>query len=129
MPYPYAGQSEGGHRIQKAGGKTPKSAVAQAGVVLTLFKVFKLIAEILHRALQVLFEPQVDHGIAQRASNEKLQGQVVHALGLARVVALLGRDPALDQPVADREGQGIEEVARRCAVLVLGQRELEIVDD
>src|SRR5208337_2392774 len=61
------------HRIQKAGGKTPQAAIAKARVVLALFKLLEPTAHLRHGALDVTFEPQVDDGIAQGASDEKLQ--------------------------------------------------------
>src|SRR5207237_5801000 len=72
-------------------------------------------------------ETEVEQVGEQSPPHEELGGEVIDALGVAPVVALLRRDPALDEPVADGEREGEEAVARRGRVLVLGERVEEVI--
>src|SRR6185436_18179104 len=60
---------------------------------------------------------------------EVFHRQVVGALHVQVVVGLLGRDPAVDQAVADRGGGAPVLVVQRRAFRVLRQRVLEVVGD
>ena len=115
------GDVQGSHRVEVAGRQPPEAAVAEARVDLLLEEVGELEIEHLHRVARDVVHAEVDQVVRQGPSHQELGGQVVHALRVLLVVALLRADPALDQAVADRERKGHVPVERRRRVLVLGE--------
>lgn len=76
-----------------------------------------------------VLEPDVEHGVVQSPSHQKLQAEVVDTLAVAVRLALLGLVPVGDEAVAERK-------ARRCVRRRLiavehaaGQRGLDMADD
>ncbi len=124
------GVAERGERVEKARSEPSKPAVAEAGVPLRLAQVLERVAELFERLLALGGEVEVDQAVAERASDQILEREVVDALGVLFVVPVLRAEPALDHPVADGECQ--RDVRLPLAVDVtgqLGQRVLEVIDD
>ena len=70
---------------------------------------------------QVASRLQVDDVVAEQAADEKFKRQIVDALHVALVMGLLGGDPAIDQTVADGEGEREIAVAVGGTEAVFGQ--------
>ena len=104
----------GGDGIHEAGGQPAEAAVAQGRVFLALLQGLQVVAELLQGLGDLVHQPHVDDGVAQRAADEKLERQVVHPFHLLGVEGLLGLDPLFHEHVA----QGIGE--RPVDVLVAG---------
>src|SRR5205823_129567 len=122
-----AGDVERGHRIEEAGGEPAETAVAQPRVHLLLEEIGDVEADHPHRLASGLVEAEIEQVREQRPPHEELGGEVVDALRVAPVVALLRRDPALDEAVADGEREREEAVARRGRVLILCERVEQVV--
>ena len=104
----------GGDGIHEAGGQPAEAAVAQGRVFLALLQGLQVVAELLQGLGDLVHQPHVDDGVAQRAADEKLERQVVHPFHLLGVEGLLGLDPLFHEHVA----QGIGE--RPVDVLIAG---------
>ena len=74
--------AERGHAVHIAGGQTPQTAVAQAGVGLGLENVRGVLAHVLQRAGERLGEAEVEGVLHQAAAHEELHGHVVYFLVL-----------------------------------------------
>jgi hypothetical protein len=110
-----AGNAERRHRVQEAGGEPAQAAVAKSGVGFFFGDGQRIELVLLPQGTEKRIEHQVGDVVRQRPSHQKLERQVVDALHISRLVGLLRLDPSLRQDVPDREGDGLEPVARsRC---------------
>ena len=73
-------QTEGGHAVHIAGGKTAETAVAEAGVGLCLEDIGSIEAEILQRAGQLVADAEVVGVLHQAAAHQELHGHIVDFL-------------------------------------------------
>jgi hypothetical protein len=97
---------ERGHGIEKAGGQTAQPAVAQPRLLFQLPDLFQVVAQLEECLLALLVELEVDQAVAERASDQEFERQVVHTLDVwIFVVGPPSRDPALDEPVAHHSRQ------------------------
>jgi hypothetical protein len=68
-----------------------------AGVRLVLLELLHRVAERLQRVDGRALEAEVEDGVAEGATHQELEREVVHALDVVLRVALLGRGPALGE--------------------------------
>ena len=125
----HRGDLERRQRVEEARREAPQAAVAQPGVGLDLEELRRGESQLLHRVRERLGEAEVDDAVPARAAGEVLHRQVVGALHVPVVIDLLGGDPAVDEPVADRGGRAPVLVVQRRPLGVLRQRVLEVVGD
>ena len=123
-----AGELEGGEGIEEAGGKAAEAAVAEAGVAFEVAEEIPGEAEVGHGLADVVIDLEVDDVVAHGAADEVLHGEVVGALGAGLVVGDGGADPAVDEAVADGEGEGVVAVVVGGGEFVLGQGILQVVE-
>jgi hypothetical protein len=117
-------------RVEETGGEAAEAAVAEPGVPLRFAQIFERVAELAERLATGVDEAEVRHGVAERATHEELEREVVDALGVLLVVAVVRLDPIFDEAVAHGEGQA--DVRLPVAVDVarqLGQSELQVTQD
>ena len=118
----HAGEVEGGHRVEEAGGEAAEAAVAEAGVHLEVAQRVPVEAVLLQRLRALAVELEVDHVVAQKPPDEELEREVVDAPLVLPVVALLRFHPPLDETVAHRVGERRILVARRGLSVIFRQR-------
>ena len=87
------------HRVEEAGGEAPKPAVAETGIELDFVDFLNVLSEFVERFLEFLAQPEIQYRIAEGASDQEFERQVVNPLGVRAVVRLHGRHPALDHAV------------------------------
>ena len=123
-----AGELEGGEGIEEAGGEAAEAAVAEAGVAFEVAQDVPGEAEVGHGLLDAFIHLEVDDIVAHGAADEVLHGEVVGALGAGLVVGDGGADPAVDEAVADGEGEGVVAVVVGGGKLVLGEGIFQVVE-
>ena len=105
-----AGHAEGGQRFQEARRQTTQAAIAQAGIGLAVQHLVEADAEAGQHLAAEFFDAQVGQVVAQRAAHQEFHGEVIQALGILVAVARLGLEHAVDNAVADGEGDGLQVV-------------------
>ena len=120
----HGGQVQRGERIHEAGGQAAQAAVAQRGLGLLAQHVLHLDAQVVKRGLIVGGGAQVEHVVVQPAAGQKLDGQVVQALGLLLAALFLLKAPLLHDLVAHGGGDGLVDLLaggflQRAAVVAL----------
>jgi hypothetical protein len=123
-----AGKLEGGEGVEEAGGEAAEAAVAETGVAFDVAQEVPGEAQLLHGLADGIVELEIDDVIAHGAADEVLHGEVVGALGAGLVVGDGGADPAVDEAVANGEGEGVVAVVIGGGELILGQRILQVVE-
>ena len=96
-----------GHGVQETGRETSETAVAEAGVDFLVADFVDVEPEFRHRFGGFLFHAQVDHGVAERASDQELKRDVVDDAGLLFFVFVAGGDPVAHHEVADGQRQRV----------------------
>ena len=124
-----SGHVERGHRVEKARREPAEAAVAEPGVDLLLHQVGDLEPHHAHRLAPDLVQAEVEQVVGERPAHEEFRREVVDALRVAPVVALLRGDPALDEAVAHGQRQRHETVARGRGVLVLRERIEKVIGE
>ena len=114
------GQLQRRQRVHEAGGQAPEAAVAQARVALALQHLSQLQAVVGGQLDRRLVEAHVHQAQTQAASGQELGREVADALDVPFDVRALRRQPAVDQPVADRVRERVIEVQRRGVAQLLG---------
>ncbi len=89
----------------------------------------ELEAEVAQGGAHGVVQAQVEQVVVERPAHQELERQVVDALGVVLVVALLRLDPAAHHPVAHRVGHGEVAIERVGRVLVLPLRVLQVVGE
>ena len=116
------------HAVHEAGGESPQAAIAQGCVRLLLAHRLDIGAQRGQRLTHRLQQSQVPCGVEHQPPDQKLQRQIIDALGAG--LAGLGRgQPALDDEVADRVRRGDEPVALRCPIGSAAHFIGELVED
>ncbi len=99
-------QLQGGAAVEETGRQAPQSAVAKPGVRLGLGDLLQEQTQVVESSFRLVADAQVEHGVAQGAAHEELQGQVVGALAVGLVVGVAGLLPAFHEAIAHDDGQG-----------------------
>ena len=94
-------------RVHKAGGETSQPAVAEAGVGLLFINRVQIEAQVGERLAVRLLETEVIQIQPQRAADQKLQTDIIHALLLAGLNALGKRPVLLRKDVAHSQHRGL----------------------
>lgn len=114
-PIAMGGNRECCHALHKACGKPPKPAIAECSVWLELAQLFKINAEPSERFPGLVDHLHVGERINQKTADQKFEAEIVNALAPAALDLVVGRDPAFDNPVADRQRCRDKPIARpRC---------------
>ena len=127
---------ECGHAVHEAGREPAEAAIAERRVGLGGAHPVEIDADVAERHPDGFAEPQVFDDIAEQAPDQEFQGQIIDALGAPGLGCPVGSEPAMDDPVAQRERGRDKPVAigRRRRVLADGQghfgenRGLEFID-
>lgn len=117
----YGRQLQGGAAVEKAGRQSAETAVAEAGIVLLIDDFFQHQPHFFQYGLGAGIDIQIEHGVAERASHEELQRQVISALGILLVVGGLCFLPAFDQAVAPGHGERSIDVVSRLIQFITAQ--------
>ena len=104
---------QGGQGVQETGRQTTEAAIAQGGIALALLHHAQLHSEGVQRFLTQRKETEIIQVVAQRAAHEKLDGQIVYALGLCLTVALFSSQHAIHQLITHGEGHRPEQFRTR----------------
>ena len=83
-----AGQVEGGHGIDEAGGQPAQAAVAESGVLLCIHQGLHVVAQLLEGLAVDPLQLQVHHRVQQRAAHQELGAQVVDELRVLLAAAM-----------------------------------------
>jgi hypothetical protein len=133
QPVAHHRQLQGGAAVEKAGGQTPQAAVTESGILLRFEQILHLQAEVVEGAAGGIVHAEVEHGIAQGSAHQKFEGEIVGAAAVLFLPGIAGLAPAFRQPVADGQGQRLENVVQGAAVAiapqVMGVVVLEVVGD
>ena len=113
------GDAEARHAFHEAGGEPAEAAIAERGVGLGRAQAVEVDAEVAERGARDVGEAEIAEHVGEQPADQEFERQVVDALAPLRVARALGREPAMDDPVANREGGRDEPVAigRRGGVL------------
>ena len=102
----------GRHRVEKTGRQTPEPPIPQAGVWFLFDEAQPVEVLLRDRLLHHGIEPEIHDIVGQRAADEKLHGEIVHALGVLARVCILGQDPALREDIPHRASEGLKTLTR-----------------
>jgi len=97
-----AWDSQRGQRVEKTGGQTAKSAVAEAGFFLLFQQIVQVESHVLHRRPNLIVNSQVDKVIAQLRPHQELCRKVADRAAPAFEVTARRVDPPMQQTVAHR---------------------------
>ena len=123
-----AGQAQGGHAVHEAGGQPPEAAIAECGVRFDLEHVVRIDPERFERPRGFRREPHIVERIAQKAADQELKAQVINPLAVGLVHIAGAGDPAIDDPVADRQGCCKKPIVARGIGEVLADAVDQLVD-
>ncbi len=114
------------HAVHEAGGEPSEAAVAKCCVRLNFGNVAQADAEIAQRGLEPAHQLHVAERIAEQPADQEFEREIVDALLSAPSRLALGFEPALHDPVAQRQRRGNEPVVLGRAVRFLAddQRDL-----
>ena len=103
-----AGHAERGQRLQKASRQSAQAAVAETGIILAIEHFVEADAKAgKHLAAHVL-DAQVRQVVAQRAPHQEFHREVVELLAVLVAIAGLGLQHAVNNAIADGQGDGLE---------------------
>ncbi len=123
-------QLERGHGVEKAGRQTAQPAVAQSRFLLQLPDLLHVVTQLEQRLLALLVELKVDQAVAERASDQVFERQVVDSLEVRiLVVGPPCRDPAFDEPVAHHPRQRDVQVRLGRMARDLGLGECHVIQE
>ena len=103
--------ADAGHGFHETRGQTPQTAVAQSRIRLQFADEIDVHVQFRQRFADAVGQLQVIHGVAQQATNQKFEREVVHALFLSAVVFAGGRHPAIHDVVAHDQNGGGQPIA------------------
>ena len=103
-----AGHTERRQRLQKARRQPAQAAVAEASVILALQHLIQADAEAGQHFAAHVFDAQVRQVVAQRAAHQKFHREVVEPLGILVAIARFRLQHAIDNAIANRQGNGLE---------------------
>ena len=83
--------------------EAPEAAVAERGVRLMLAQLVDVDVEARQRGARGVEEPQVDEAVKQHLPEQVFDGEIVDALAGLVVRPLAGLQPAIDNPVTQRD--------------------------
>ena len=106
-------------RVDEAGREAAETAVAEARFLFLVEQVVEVQPQFLHRLAGRVGQAEIDQVVAQMRAHQEFGREIGDGSRAALLVLVGGRDPALQQPVADGVGQ--------CQVVVgLGRQRREL---
>ena len=118
----HTGKIKRRHRIEITSSKPSKSAVSQPGVHLVIAQVVPVDSVFLKSFPTELVGLQVDDIVTQKPSHQKLEREIVDALGVLLQIHFLRVDPTLDNPIAHSIGKCRIFIALGSVTIRLGNR-------
>ena len=103
-----SGELHGGHRIEETCRQPAEAAVTQARIGFLLEQLQPVDVFILNHLLRDRIEHEVGNVVGQRTANEKLEREVVDALGILLFVGSLGLHPALREDIPYGMGERLK---------------------
>ena len=107
-----ARHSERRHGLQKTGRQASQAAVPQAGVDLALHHIVEADTKAGQHLATQLLQAQVGQVVAQQAPHQPFHREVIELLGVLVAIARLGFQHAVNDAVADGEGDRLQIVSR-----------------
>jgi hypothetical protein len=112
-PVAVAGQPQGRHAVEEAGGEASEAAVAESGVRLGVQDLVEGEPDLRERAPALLLDAEVRERAVQEPPDQELEGKIVDPLRILLIGGARRVHPAIDDPVPDGERNGVEPVAPR----------------
>ena len=122
----HGGTAQSGERFHEAGRKPPETTITKRGIGFGVHDLRQIQAKFVQRGFGFLEDAKIDHGVFQKAPDQKLHRKVVDPL----LTALIGRpcrgEPALHNAVSNSMTQREPPVLARGMAGILAQRKLEV---
>ena len=121
-----SGYAEARHAFHEAGGEAAETAIAERRVGLGRAQAIGIDAEVAKRGTRNVGEAEIAEHVGKQAADQELEREIVDALASLRVARAFGREPAMDDTVADGVRGRHEPVAvgGRGGILADRQRQL-----
>ena len=113
-------------RVHVAGGETPETSVAEAGLLLPFDERLEIEPELSHCGARVVLQAEVEEVVAELGPDQELGRQVRHGAALMREVGVRGVKPALQHSVANRVREREVVIVGRGDRIELGQARVEV---
>ena len=107
----HRGQAHRRHRIEEAGRKAPKAAIAKTRIRFLLDDIAPVDVVLSRHFAGDVVKLQIADIVAQRTADQEFHRKIVDALGVLGVVGAPRHHPAPGQDIADRAGIGFEALA------------------
>ncbi len=107
-----ARHSERCHGFLKTCSQTPQATIPQAGIDLAFHHIVEADTKAGQHLATELFQAQVGQVIAQQPSHQPFHRKVIESLGILVTIARLGFQHAVNNAVADGEGNRLQIVSR-----------------
>ncbi len=121
--------AQAGEALHEAGGQPPEPAIAQRRVGFELLELCQIETVLAQGLLHLAGQPHVGHSVAEQASDEKFEAQIIDPLA-AGIVGLASQfHPAVDYPVAQCQHGGGKPVVRLGGAFVLSDAVAQHIDD
>jgi len=123
------GVIERGERIEKTGGETTETAVAEAHVVFLPAQLRHIEAEFLECFLGLLINASVVKAVGKKTAHEEFQGKIIDPTDILLIMDRLRGDHPLDDPFLNGLGSRQPPVALRGGVDIVGETEFQLMQN
>jgi hypothetical protein len=123
------GQFQRRQRIHEAGGQAPEAAVAEAGVDFFVAEVATVEIQSFGGLVHDVPKAEVADVVVERAADQEFEREIVDTLFSLGGAGALGRQPAIDDPVADGVGGCHEPIAIGCGTRILADHQRKLGKD
>ncbi len=117
------------HALHEARREPPQAAVAERRVRLAFAQVVKPDAEIAERRLEQWQQAHIVQRVGEQAADQEFEREIIDPLAAGIVTLLFGRQPAVDDAVAQRQCGGLVPVPPRRHAGVLADRKPNLGED
>ena len=101
------GDLQSGHGVKETCSESAEASVSETCIGLHVRKLLIGVTQVLEGLAYLVVESHVGDVVGHGTAHEEFQGQIVDALCLCGLLRLSGDVPLVDDPVADRVGQGV----------------------
>ena len=117
------------HALHQAGGEASETAIAERGIGFGAAHSVEIDAEIAERRLDRLGHAEVFHDIGEQPTDQEFERQVVDAFAALGMADAVDREPAVNDPVAQRQRRRDKPVARGRRAAILADRQGQLRED
>ncbi len=121
--------AEACHALQETGGEPPQTAIAERGVRLGRAQAVGVDAEVAECGARNIAEAQIAKHVGQQTPDQEFEREIVDALFSLGSAGALGRQPAIDDPIADGVSGCHEPIAIGCGTRILADRQRKLGED